>query len=89
LVEPGNAQALASALAKVIADSRMSARFIEAGRIHAQSYSMSALADHYVTFYEKALSMEADNITIIEVPRMLKRFEGRFLRRNRLGGADS
>ena len=88
LVEPGNAQALASALARVIADSRLSAKFIEAGRIHAQSYSMSALADHYVAFYEKALSMEADNITTIEVPRMLKRFEGRFLRRNRLGGAD-
>ena len=49
---------------------------------------MSALDDRYVAFYEKALSMVADNITSIEVPRMLKRFEGRFLRRTRLGGAD-
>jgi len=37
--------------------------------------------------YEKALGMEADDITKIELPRMLKRFEGRFLRRNRLGGS--
>ena len=87
LVEPGNAQALASAMSRIIADPRLAARLIAAGRVHAQSYSLDALADHYVALYEKALSMEADNITKIELPRMLKRFEGRFLRRNRLGGA--
>ncbi len=87
LVEPGNAQALASAMSRIIADPRLATRLTDAGRIHAQSYSLDALADHYVVLYEKALSMEADDITKIELPRMLKRFEGRFLRRNRLGGS--
>ena len=87
LVEAGNAQALASAMSRVIADPRLATRLTDAGRIHAQSYSLDALADHYVLLYEKALGMEADDITKIELPRMLKRFEGRFLRRNRLGGS--
>ena len=87
LVEPGNAQALASAMSRIIADPRLATRLTDAGRIHAQSYSLDALADHYVLLYEKALGMEADDITKIELPRMLKRFEGRFLRRNRLGGS--
>jgi phosphatidylinositol alpha-mannosyltransferase len=87
LVEPGNAQALASAMSRIIADPRLATRLTEDGRIHAQSYSLDALADHYVVLYEKALGMEADDITKIELPRMLKRFEGRFLRRNRLGGS--
>ena len=87
LVEAGNAQALASAMSRVIADPRLATRLTDAGRIHAQSYSLDALADHYVVLYEKALGMEADDITKIELPRMLKRFEGRFLRRNRLGGS--
>jgi hypothetical protein len=46
---------------------------------------MDALADHYIEMYRRALHMEATNITTIQVPRMLKRFEGRFLRRSRLG----
>ena len=87
LVEPGNARALASAMSRIIADPRLATRLTAAGRIHAQSYSLDALADHYVQLYEKALGMEADDITKIELPRMLKRFEGRFLRRNRLGGS--
>lgn len=87
LVEPGNAQALASAMSRIIADPRLAGRLTAAGRVHAQSYSLDALADHYVLLYEKALGMEADDITKIELPRMLKRFEGRFLRRNRLGGS--
>ena len=87
LVEPGNAKALASAMSRIVADPRLATRLTTAGRIHAQSYSLDALADHYVLLYEKALGMEADNITKIELPRMLKRFEGRFLRRNRLGGS--
>ena len=87
LVEPGNAQVLASAMSRIIADPRLATRLVTAGRIHAQSYSLDALADHYVVLYEKALAMEADDITKIELPRMLKRFEGRFLRRNRLGGS--
>ncbi len=85
LVEPGNASELASALARVIADPRLSERLVAAGKVHAEQFTMDALADRYIEMYERALGMEADNITSIELPRMLKRFEGRFLRRSRLG----
>ena len=86
LVEPGNVQALASSMARVIADSRLSESLISSGIAHAQSFSMDALAVKYVAMYERALHMEATNITTITVPRMLKRFEGRFLRQSRLNG---
>jgi phosphatidyl-myo-inositol alpha-mannosyltransferase len=85
LVEPGNAQALAGALARVLTDTRLAEQFRENGLVRAREFSMDALADHYVELYLRALQMEASNITTIEVPRMLKRFEGRFLRRSRLG----
>lgn len=85
LVEPGNAQALATALARVLTDARLAQQFRENGLVRARQFSMDALADHYVELYLRALSMEASNITTIEVPRMLRRFEGRFLRRSRLG----
>jgi len=85
LVEPANVKELASALARVIADPRLAEKLIAAGRVHAQQFTMDALADSYIEMYERALAMEADNITSIELPRMLKRFEGRFLRRSRLG----
>jgi phosphatidyl-myo-inositol alpha-mannosyltransferase len=85
LVEPGNSQALAGALARVLTDTRLAEQFRENGFVRAREFSMDALADHYVEIYLRALQMEASNITTIEVPRMLKRFEGRFLRRSRLG----
>jgi glycogen synthase len=85
LVETGNVASLASALARVLADSRLAARLTASGREHAQRFSMDALADRYIEMYERALHMEATNITTIKVPRMLKRFEDRFLRRSHLG----
>lgn len=86
LVEPGDADALASSLARVLADPRLSSRLRESGLTHAQSFSMDELADHYVEIYQRALAMEADHLTTISVPRMLKRFEGRFLRRAAVSG---
>ena len=86
LVETGNVTGLASALARVLADPRLAARLTANGREHAQRFSMDALADRYIEMYERALHMEATNITTIKVPRMLKRFEGRFLRRSHLDG---
>jgi phosphatidylinositol alpha-mannosyltransferase len=86
LVETGNVADLASALARVLADSRLAARLTANGREHAQRFSMDALADRYIEMYERALHMEATNITTIKVPRMLKRFEDRFLRRSHLDG---
>ena len=85
LVETGNVASRASALARVLADSQLAARLTANGREHAQRFSMDALADRYIEMYERALHMEATNITTIKVPRMLKRFEDRFLRRSHLG----
>lgn len=86
LVEPGDSSALAAAMARVIADPRLSQSLVKAGLAHAQGFSMDALAVKYVEMYERALEMEATNITTITVPRMLKRFEGRFLRQSRFNG---
>ena len=85
LVETGNVASLATALARALADSQLAARLTANGREHAQRFSMDALADRYIEMYERALHMEATNITTIKVPRMLKRFEDRFLRRSHLG----
>ena len=85
LVEVGDVGALATALARVLTDPRLTERLIANGRDHAAGFSMDALADRYIEMYERALHMEATNITTIAVPRMLKRFEGRFLRRSHLG----
>ena len=85
LVETGNVAGLASALARVLVDPRLAARLTANGREHAQRFSMDTLADRYIEMYERALHMEATNITTIKVPRMLKRFEDRFLRRSHLG----
>ena len=86
LVETGNVASLASALARVLVDPLLATRLTANGREHAQRFSMDALADRYIELYERALHMEATNITTIKVPRMLKRFEDRFLRRSQLGG---
>ena len=83
LVPPGDSAALATALARIIADSRLATSLTAAGQEHSQSFSMDSLAVKYVEMYYRALNMEAENITTITVPRMLKRFEGRFLRRSR------
>lgn len=85
LVEPGNAQSLASSLARVLTDSRFAEQLAANGVVRARQFSMDALADHYLDLYQRALHLEATNITTIQVPRMLKRFEGRFLRRSHLG----
>lgn len=86
LVETGNVASLASALARVLTDPLLATRLTANGREHAQRFSMDALADRYIELYERALLMEATNITTIKVPRMLKRFEDRFLRRSHLDG---
>ena len=84
LVRPDDARELAAALARVLADRRLAEQLSANGLLRARRFSMDSLADQYVALYERALQMEAGNITTIEVPRMLKRFEGRFLRRSRL-----
>lgn len=84
LVEPQDPGALAGALARVMADPRLSSRLTTAGLDRARNYSMDALADRYIDIYRRLLQLEEADVTVIEVPRMLRRFEDRFLRRSRL-----
>jgi phosphatidylinositol alpha-mannosyltransferase len=58
LVDPGDERALAAALAKVMANPRLSQRLVEAGHRRVESASMRTLAQRYVELYERALEME-------------------------------
>ena len=92
LVDPQDPRALADALARVMVDPRLASRLTTAGLERAKNYSMDVLADRYIDIYERLLLLEEADVTVIEVPRMLRRFEDRFLRRSALGsrrGANS
>ena len=53
LVEPGDADALASALAKVLTDGALAERLRTAGVARAEDFSMAKLADEYVAIYRE------------------------------------
>jgi len=82
LVEPGNVQQLAAALARVIVDSRLSARLVQAGNLQADRHSMMSLATEFEVLYHRALALEAADGSVHRTPRMLKMFENRILRRS-------
>ena len=82
LVEPGNVQQLAAALARVIVDSRLSARLVQAGNLQAERHSMMSLATEFEVLYHRALALEAADGSVHRTPRMLKMFENRILRRS-------
>jgi phosphatidylinositol alpha-mannosyltransferase len=84
LIEPGDVDALASALARVLVDSRLRQRLVDAGSSHAMSYSMDSLADRYVEIYERLLHMDIDNIATFAMPRPFRRLNKRLLRRSRV-----
>ena len=80
------AVALASALARAVADPWWADRLRTAGRAHAEGYSMDRLAGLYVGLYERALAMEADDIVrAASVPRMLRPLQDRIIRASRAG----
>jgi len=83
LVEPGNSVELAAALSRVLDDAPLARRLVEAGQVRARQHSMDELAARYEVLYRRALDIEAAAGSAIRVPRMLKRFEGRFLRGSR------
>jgi phosphatidylinositol alpha-mannosyltransferase len=56
LVEPGDPQALASALVRVLGDEARRAELVAAGRARAQSFSMDTLADRYLALYQRVCS---------------------------------
>ena len=82
LVEPGNVQQLAAALARVIVDPRLSARLVQAGNLQADRHSMMSLATEFEVLYHRALALEAADGSVRRTPRMLKMFENRILRRS-------
>jgi len=80
LVDPGDPVELAAGLSRVLDDAPLAARLIEAGQSRSREYSMDELAARYEVLYRRALDIEAAAGSAVRVPRMLKRFEGRFLR---------
>jgi glycosyltransferase involved in cell wall biosynthesis len=55
LVPPGDPQALADALARVLADPALRARMSAAGRERARAFSSQAIADEYAALFERVL----------------------------------
>ena len=55
LVEPGDATALASALARALTDAPLAARLRAAGAARAEDFSMTKLVAEYVAIYEEAI----------------------------------
>ena len=53
LVPPGDSQALAGAVDRVLSSPSESSRLVEAGHLRAEAFSMSGLADHYLQRYER------------------------------------
>ena len=56
LTEPGDVDALADALRRVLDDEALRSRLVEAGSNHARDYSMVTLAEAYVTIYRQLLA---------------------------------
>lgn len=52
LVPPGDADALAVALGRVLADRRLADRLVAAGLVRAEHFAMRRLADEYVSLYD-------------------------------------
>jgi phosphatidyl-myo-inositol alpha-mannosyltransferase len=55
LVEPGDAEALATAIRRVLTDATCAAQLVEAGTCRAEELSMDNLADRYLEIYQRLL----------------------------------
>jgi phosphatidylinositol alpha-mannosyltransferase len=53
LVPPGDAEALAAALNRVLAEPQLRAGLVASGAERAETFSMDQLADHYLALYER------------------------------------
>jgi len=53
LVPPGDAEALAAALNRVLVDPALRSALVETATLRAQSFSMDQLADEYLRLYER------------------------------------
>jgi phosphatidyl-myo-inositol alpha-mannosyltransferase len=59
LVEPGDADALATALAAAVHDETLAGRLRDAGSRRAEEFAMTSLADRYVEIYRRVISAGA------------------------------
>jgi phosphatidylinositol alpha-mannosyltransferase len=53
LVPPGDSQALAGSIDRVLSSDSESSRLVEAGHVRAETFSMAGLADHYLQRFER------------------------------------
>lgn len=83
LVDPGDPAALAAALERVLSGRELAAELVRRGHRQASTHSMNTLAEAYELLYAEALAIEAAAGTVVQVPRILRRFESRFLRTTR------
>lgn len=83
LVPPGDPLSLGRALNRVLADATLAAALVAAGQRRAAAHSMDTLAEAYEQLYAEVLRMEEAVGSVVKVPRILRRFESRFLRASR------
>lgn len=60
LVPPGDAEALAAALVRVLSDDARRAQLVASGRVRARSFSMDQLADRYLELSERVCTPSAE-----------------------------
>lgn len=60
LVPPGDADALAAALVRVLSDDARRAQLVASGRVRARSFSMDQLADRYLELFERVSTPTAE-----------------------------
>jgi phosphatidylinositol alpha-mannosyltransferase len=60
LVPPGDAEALAAALVRVLSDDARRAQLVASGRVRARSFSMDQLADRYLELFERVSTPTAE-----------------------------
>lgn len=83
LVEPGNPQLLAKAIATVLENTDLRDSLVARGFETAESFSMSRLATEYESMYRTLLDAEARHEIDVPPSRFLKSFNERLLRRSR------
>jgi phosphatidylinositol alpha-mannosyltransferase len=69
LVDPGDVEELAKALAEVLANPQKRTQLTEAGQMRANDFSMSTLAQHYAAHYERLAAADASRPDGASKPR--------------------
>jgi hypothetical protein len=85
LVEPGNEEQLASAIGRLVGDSVLCKKLVNAGLQRADDFSMQRLANEYVAIYQRLLVAEKNDEILVRPNKLLAMFEHRVLRRTKGG----